>query len=90
MLQHVHVYYSGMVQGVGFRFIARELANELGIGGWVSNLADGRVEVVAEAEKEVLEKFLEEIYRSFSRFIRDTDIKWQAATGEFKDFGVKF
>ncbi|MES1938799.1 acylphosphatase [Salinisphaera sp. T5B8] len=46
---------SGRVQGVGFRAATRERANELGLGGWVHNLADGRVEVQAAGNDEALD-----------------------------------
>ncbi|MEV1200571.1 acylphosphatase [Microbispora rosea] len=48
----------GRVQGVGFRWWARARALELGLVGWASNLADGRVEVVAEGPRESCEKLL--------------------------------
>lgn len=84
------MYYSGRVQGVGFRFTAENFALDLGITGWVRNLQDSRVEIVAEAEEDVLRDFLSRINQYFSRYIKDTDIGWFPATGEFKDFGVNF
>ncbi len=47
MKKQVHVYYSGSVQGVGFRFTARSIAEELGVLGWAKNLRDARVEMVS-------------------------------------------
>ena len=48
---------SGRVQGVGFRFFAEDVANQLGVRGYVKNLWDGRVEVYAIAEQAALEEF---------------------------------
>lgn len=47
-----HIYISGHVQGVGFRYYTRKNAMELGITGWVKNLPDGRVEAVLQGPKE--------------------------------------
>ncbi len=88
MKKQVHVYYTGRVQGVGFRFTAESIACDLGVTGWVKNLSDGRVEVVAEAEEDVLKEFLEKISAYFSCYIRDVNIQWLEATGEFNDFGI--
>jgi acylphosphatase len=90
MKKQIHVYYTGRVQGVGFRFTAQDLANGLGVCGWVKNLRTGRVEVVAEAEEEVLKDFLGKINQYFTRYIQDVNVQWQSATGEFKDFGIEF
>lgn len=49
----------GRVQGVGFRWWTRSRASELGLLGWASNLADGRVEVVAEGPKKDCERLLD-------------------------------
>jgi acylphosphatase len=90
MKKQVRVYYSGRVQGVGFRFTAEDIARDLGVCGWAKNLRDGRVEVVAEAEEEVLKDFLARINQYFSRYIRDIETDWQPASGGFKDFGIEF
>jgi acylphosphatase len=54
-----HVYVSGRVQGVFFRATTRERAAELGVDGWVKNLADGRVEAVFEGSAEAVEAMVE-------------------------------
>ncbi len=91
MKKQVHVFYSGNVQGVGFRFTAVGIADALGVKGWVRNCEDGRVEVLAEGEDEKLKEFLEKLKTGPLRhYIRDTDVKWQEFTGEFKDFDINF
>lgn len=59
MNARVHVFISGKVQGVFFRSSTKEMANELGLSGWVRNLADGRVEAVFEGNNEAMKKMLE-------------------------------
>lgn len=77
MRKRVHILYSGRVQGVGFRFTAESAAIESGIQGWVKNLGDGRVEIMAEAEEKPLKDFLKKIDQYFSRYIENADIQWQ-------------
>lgn len=90
MKKQVRVFYSGRVQGVGFRFTAESIALDLKITGRVRNLRDGKVEVLAEGEEETLKEFLSRINEYFSKYIQDTDVEWLAATGEFKEFGIEF
>ncbi len=87
--KRVHVLYSGRVQGVGFRFTAEEAARKLKVNGWVSNLRDGRVEVVAEGEEAALKDFLVRIVEEMSHYIVDAGISWEQPTGEFRDFGIR-
>ena len=57
-LRRVHIWVSGNVQGVFYRQSARKRAEDLGLSGWVKNLADGRVEGVAEGPQEAVETWL--------------------------------
>lgn len=90
MNKRFHIYYSGSVQGVGFRYIAQSAAQKLGVTGWVKNLDDGRVETVCEGEEAVLNKFLDKIKDTFGAYIRDVGIESQKAAGEFEGFDIKF
>ena len=60
-MKRVHALVAGKVQGVFFRVTAQKKAQELGLSGWVRNLPDGRVEVVAEGDKESLEMFVDHL-----------------------------
>lgn len=91
MRKRAHVFYSGRVQGVGFRYTVRELACGFEVTGFVRNLPDGRVELVAEAEEEQAESFLETIRQSqLGNYIRGEDLRWLSATNEFKRFAISF
>lgn len=90
MKKRLHVYFDGRVQGVGFRFTAVEVARQTRVYGWVKNLDDSRVEVVAEAEEETLKDFLRDLSGRFSHYIRDKEVEWLDASGEFRDFTIKF
>jgi len=87
--KRIHVFYSGMVQGVGFRFTTERVASSLGLCGWVRNTLDGRVEVVCEGREEAVVEFLKRIKTGpMKNYIMGTDVTWLGATGEFKDFSV--
>lgn len=76
---------------MAFRFFAQHVANMLGVTGWVRNLYDGRVEVVAEGEREALEQFLSELKKGprLAR-VEEVDITWEDYQGEFVDFSIRF
>ncbi len=54
-----HIAVSGRVQGVGFRVNAKRVADRLGLSGWVRNLPDGSVEILAEGPEGYVEEFIE-------------------------------
>uniref|UniRef100_A0A7V3ZUP9 acylphosphatase n=1 Tax=candidate division WOR-3 bacterium TaxID=2052148 RepID=A0A7V3ZUP9_UNCW3 len=89
MKKRVHIFVSGKVQGVFYRDFTKRQAKRLNICGWVRNLLDGRVEVVAEGEEEDLKKFIEELKKGppAARVI-DIKIDWQEPTFEFDDFEI--
>lgn len=88
--KRLHIFYSGRVQGVGFRFAAVDAAGGLGLKGWVRNLRDGRVETVCEGSEEGLQGFLSKIKDAMGSYIFKEELSWEEATGEFKDFDIKF
>ena len=83
------VYYSGRVQGVGFRFTTRRLAANYPVEGYVQNLPDGRVELVAEGAATDLDDFLSAVRDRFSGFLRDELCDIRPAIGEFQGFDIR-
>jgi acylphosphatase len=90
MNKRLDIIYSGNVQGVGFRYTARSIAQGLGLVGWVRNVPDGTVEVVAEGEETVLKDFLAAIKTEMNYTHFKEQINWEPSTGEFTEFGIKF
>lgn len=74
---------AGRVQGVGFRYFAIREAQALGVGGFVRNLPDGRLEAEAEGSPAAVEVFLERLRRGpAGAAVRRVEASWQAARGE--------
>jgi acylphosphatase len=86
-----HFFLSGKVQGVCFRAASREKARSLGIKGWVRNLADGRVEIVAEGEKGKVKKFVDwaEEGPDFAG-VENVELYKENYKGEFDKFEIKY
>jgi acylphosphatase len=88
-VKRAHLFYTGRVQGVGFRYMVREIACGYDVTGFVRNLADGRVELVGEGCETELQAFLEAIRVSqLSSHIRHADAAWSDGTGQFKGFEI--
>jgi acylphosphatase len=88
MMVRCEVHYSGRVQGVGFRFNAQWIARGFAVTGFVRNLADGRVELVAEGEEAEVDRFLAKIADSMTGNISRAVEKRGEATGEFAGFEI--
>ncbi len=83
------VFYQGHVQGVGFRYTTQSIAKRYDVAGFVRNLPDGRVELVAEGEKHELVAFLDDVRERMVRYIRDERVDTLAASGEFAGFEIR-
>ena len=87
--QRREVYYSGHVQGVGFRYTTRQIAGGFDVTGFVRNVSDGRVYLVVEADKDEIARFLREVRSQLGEYIRDVKIAELAASGEFVGFSIR-
>ena len=89
-MEQIHLIVSGRVQGVWYRASTRQRAAALGLVGWVRNLPDGRVEVVAEGPREDLDALV-----TWSREgpelaeVTGIDVEWRAASGRWSDFDIE-
>jgi acylphosphatase len=87
--QRSEVYYSGTVQGVGFRFTTQQIARKFDVTGCVQNLPDGRVYLVVEAEPGETRQFLSEIAARLGEYIKETKVAELDPTGEFAGFSIR-
>jgi acylphosphatase len=83
-----HVFYAGIVQGVGFRYTTQRFAADLGLTGWVKNLSDGRVEMIAVGEQKQISELLQQVESRFLGSLDDTDVTYDEFPATFKDFSV--
>lgn len=90
MKKQLTLKITGLVQGVGFRYSARNKARDLGFTGYVSNTEDGAVDLVAEGEEEALKDFTTWCYNGVGPAVVYTiDQSWSEATGDFDNFVIK-
>ncbi len=89
MKKKIHMVVSGRVQGVYYRYSTLRKASELGLTGWVRNLRDGRVEVLAEGDETLL-AILAEWCRSGppGALVTDLHTEWEDHTGEYATFEI--
>ena len=82
----------GRVQGVYFRYFVRNVARDLGLKGYVRNLARGdAVEVTAEGQKPQLDKLLKQLrIGSPGAWVKRVEIDWSDCTGRFDNFSIRY
>lgn len=89
MVKRLHILISGRVQGVFFRDNTKKLADDLHLFGWVRNLSDGRVEVLAEGEEADLQELLNWCHMGSSiAKVEDVFFEWQESQKDMLDFKI--
>jgi len=92
--QHVEtrrtVHFRGRVQGVGFRYTVCRIAAEFAVTGFVQNLPDGRVLLVAEGTAAELDALVGRVRETMDRYLTGLDDARGPATGQFSEFGVRY
>jgi acylphosphatase len=82
------VHYSGMVQGVGFRLTVARIARSFPVTGWVKNLADGRVQLLAEGSEAAVSDFLQAVRSRWQRNITKEQIEETAVEATARRFEI--
>jgi acylphosphatase len=89
MEARARILITGQVQGVFFRREITDLARRLGIWGWVRNLSNGMVEVIAEGEKGRLDELIRFCYVGpRGAVVRKVEVEWSDYLGEFRGFRI--
>lgn len=84
------LFFSGRVQGVGFRYTAQRVAQGFDVSGYVRNLPDGRVEAVIEGEDQEVEDCVQAVAKAMARNIQNMRSALSEPTGEFDGFDIRF
>ena len=90
MIKQAHIYFSGRVQGVGFRYTMMNFARGISLKGWVKNLPDGRVEALVEGEQKLIEELCHRIEEHFKGSIRDKEMTFEESEGSLKEFKIVY
>jgi len=89
-IQHTRCVFHGQVQGVNFRYNAFHIAKSFDVAGYVRNLPDGSVELVAEGAPGAVRDFIAAVERRMSGHVRDREIDNSAEMEGFTDFEIRF
>jgi len=89
-MERRNVHFTGHVQGVGFRFTVYSSAREQGASGYVQNLPDGRVRMVVEGDTAKVDRLVAAVETRMADYITDVQSDTLDATGEFRDFSIRF
>ncbi len=90
-MKRIHLIISGMVQGVWFRHNTNIAANKLGLKGFVRNLPNGNVEVIAEGDENKIKQLIEFCKQGpEGAHVKNIKIEYQETKNEFRTFSVKY
>jgi len=82
--------FHGYVQGAGFRFTAKLLANSFAVTGWVRNLTDGTVELVVQGSAAEVNAYLDQLRSEMKDHISRAETDWISRVEDEKGFVVRF
>lgn len=88
-MERREIYYSGRVQGVGFRYTTLQIASRFNVTGFVENLPDGRVHLVAEGRSDELDQFTRVLGERLKLYISATQETHGPAAGNFAGFTIR-
>jgi len=83
-----HIIFTGRVQGVGFRYTTYRIARGYDVTGFVRNLPDGTVEMLAQGPADEVDRCIREVQDSFAGYIRDARIEQIPCNPRYSDFGI--
>lgn len=89
-MNRITVHFRGHVQGVGFRYSVCQIAKPINVTGYVKNLEDQSVELIAEGPKDALSQLVDQIRKQLANHIREHTIEDSPATGEFGTFNIAY
>jgi acylphosphatase len=90
MQTNVHILVEGLVQGVGFRWFVARHAQSLGLYGYVKNLYDGNVEIVAEGDRSLVEELIKEVkVGPRSAHVTNVRLEWVEPTQQYRHFEIR-
>ena len=85
----MQIFYSGRVQGVGFRYTVKSVVSGFDVTGTIRNLPDGRVELIAEGAKDELTAFRQAICESgLEAFIQNEEVVWSEPVNDLRGFEI--
>lgn len=88
-VHHEDVYYTGRVQGVGFRYQTLQVARGFEVSGYVRNLMDGRVHLEVEGARSEVDAFVEAIAEHMQGYIRETARQPSRRSATLQGFGIR-
>ena len=88
-MKQAHIFISGSVQGVGYRFFIKSWAKTFGVVGWVKNSPEGKVEAVFRGDEKSIEDLIAKCRKGpFLAEVKDVVVNWEEGGDEFGDFRV--
>lgn len=88
-VHHETVFFTGRVQGVGFRYATLQVAKEFEVAGYVKNLADGRVQLETEGRREEVEEFVKAVEERMHGYVRKTERAAERRERQFTGFAIR-